>query len=289
MTETYGTVYLVGAGPGDPDLLTVKAKRLIENADVVLHDSLVGAEIIENVPPPGADIIDVGKRPYEDRRWRQDEINSCMVRKARAVETVVRLKGGDSMVFGRGGEEAEYLAEVGVPFETVPGVTSAIAGPELAGVPLTHRDHASSLTVVTGHEDPTKEESALDWEALATNVAAGGTLVILMGVSRLPENTETLCEHGVCPETPVAVVEKVASVNGAVTVGTLDTIADRSHEAGVESPAVVVVGDVVDVRETVQSALLDALPRLASETTAGTQEDERPSPPGMLLIDSSEP
>lgn len=292
MNDPFGTVYLVGSGPGDPDLLTVKAKQLLEDADVVFHDSLVGTEIVEEVPPPETEIVDVGKRPYTDRRWKQDEINRYLAQKARETETVVRLKGGDPSVFGRGGEEAEFLAKHDIPFELIPGVTSAIAGPELAGIPLTHREHASSLTVVTGHEDPTKDESALDWESLAGNVVAGGTLVILMGVGRLPDNTEALREHGVPDDTPVAIIEKVTREEGTVTTGTLGTIIRRSQEAGVEPPAVIVVGDVVGIREDIEEQLLEELPRLADgrdETIPIEGEARRILMAGGLLLDSTGP
>lgn len=265
MTEQYGTVYLIGGGPGDPDLLTVKSDRLIRNADVLLHDALVGDEIIEAVPGPETEVIDVGKRADDDRRWRQEEINQCIVEKARQESTVVRLKGGDPTVFGRGGEEAEYLAERGVPFEFVPGITSPIAAPELAGIPLTHRDHASSLTVVTGHEAPTKDESALDWDALADNIVAGGTLVILMGVSRMEENLAMLQKNGVAADTPAAVVENAASSDGSTTLGTVETIPARSRQAGVEPPAVVIIGDVVGVRDDIEHALLEPLPCLSTQ------------------------
>lgn len=265
MTERFGTVYLVGSGPGDPDLLTVRAHRHIREADVLLYDSLVGEEIVDQVPGPETELVDVGKRPDEGRRWKQSEINRCMVTKAREAEAVVRLKGGDPTVFGRGGEEAEYLAERDVPFEFVPGITSAIAGAELTGIPLTHREHASSLTVVTGHEDPTKPESALDWESLAGNVEAGGTLVILMGVSKMNRNLAMLQEHGVDADTPVAVVENVARPDGSSTFGTVETMPRRCEQAGVEPPAVVIVGDVVSVREEIENAILETMPQLSDD------------------------
>lgn len=256
MTNMYsGTVYLVGAGPGDPDLLTVKARRLLDEADVVLHDALASPEILDTCPE-SAEIIDVGKRPGPDgERTTQDDINGLMVRKAEEGRDVVRLKGGDPTVFGRGGEESQHLAAAGVDFEVVPGITSAVAAPEVAGIPPTHREHASSLTVVTGHEDPTKDESALDWEALAGNVSAGGTLVILMGVGRLPENVAALREHGLPADTPVAMVEKATWDEEFTVTATLSSIVERSREVGIEPPAVTVVGDVVGVREQVAECL----------------------------------
>ncbi len=248
-----GTVYIVGAGPGDPDLLTFKAHRLLSSADVVMHDALVGDEVVDLIPDEG-DRVDVGKRAGGERT-PQAEINRRLVTEARDGRTVVRLKGGDPTVFGRGGEEAQHLAAHDVPVEIVPGVTSAVAGPNSVGIPLTHREHASSLTVVTGHEDPTKPESALDWSALASTVTAGGTLVILMGVGRLPENVAALREHGVPAETPVAMVERATLPDEVVVTGTLENVVETARDAGIEPPAITVVGDVVAVRETIEAGL----------------------------------
>jgi len=252
-TTTTGTVYLVGAGPGDPDLLTVKARRLLDEADVVLHDSLVGDGVVESIPD-GTRVENVGKRA-DGERTPQAEINDRLVQEARAGRDVVRLKGGDPTIFARGGEEAEHLANHGVAFEVVPGITSAIAAPGVAGIPATHRDHASTLAVVTGHEDPTKADSALDWGALSDLVTAGGTLVILMGVGRLPDNVDALSEHGVAADTPVAMVERATLSDERVVTGSLDTIVERADEASVDPPAVTVVGRVVGVRETVAHCL----------------------------------
>ena len=252
-TTTTGTVYLVGGGPGDPELMTVKARRLLDEADVVLHDSLVGDGVIESIPDPTR-VENVGKRAGGERT-PQAEINDRLIREAEAGRDVVRLKGGDPTIFARGGEEAEHLARHGVPFEVVPGVTSAIAAPGVAGVPATHREHASALAVVTGHEDPTKADSALDWGALSALVDAGGTLVILMGVGRLPDNVAALRANGVAPDTPVAMVERATLDDERVVAGTLDTVVDRADEAAVEPPAVTVVGEVVGVRETVAHCL----------------------------------
>ncbi|MCU4925887.1 uroporphyrinogen-III C-methyltransferase [Halobacteria archaeon AArc-dxtr1] len=244
-----GTVALVGSGPGDPELLTVKAKRLLAEADVILHDKLPGPKIIEELPEAKRE--DVGKRAGGERT-PQSEINERLVELARDGKSVVRLKGGDSFVFGRGGEEAEYLAEHGIPFEVVPGVTSPIAAPAVAGIPVTHRDHASSVSFVTGHEDPTKDESAVDWEALA---ATGGTIVVLMGVGRLPDYTAALREAGMGPETPVALVERGTWPGQRVATGSLQTIVDVRDEAGIEPPAVTVIGEVAATRERVQEFL----------------------------------
>ncbi|WP_336134899.1 uroporphyrinogen-III C-methyltransferase [Natronomonas amylolytica] len=244
-----GKVYLVGSGPGDPDLLTVKAKRLIDEADVVLHDKLPGPEILGSIPEAKRE--DVGKRA-DGERTSQEYTNRRLVELAEAGNTVVRLKGGDPFVFGRGGEEAEHLAANEIPFEYVPGITSAVAGPGVAGVPVTHRDHASSVTFVTGHEDPTKDESAVDWEALA---ATGGTLVVLMGVGKLPMYTDALLSAGMAPDTPVALVERATWPDQQVAVGTLETIVDVRDEESIEPPAITVIGGVAASRERVAAFL----------------------------------
>ena len=251
MTDASGTVYLVGSGPGDPDLLTVKARRLLREADVVLHDKLPGPDILGLVPEGKRE--DVGKRAGGDRT-SQEYTNERLVELAREGKSVVRLKGGDPFVFGRGGEEAEYLAANGVPFEVVPGVTSAIAGPAVAGIPVTHRDHASSVTFVTGHEDPTKEESAVDWGALA---ATGGTLVVLMGVGKLPEYTRALREAGVAGDTPVALVERATRPDQRVATGTLADIVDVRDREGIEPPAVTVIGRVAGSHERLREFLVN--------------------------------
>ncbi|MHC3438159.1 uroporphyrinogen-III C-methyltransferase [Natrialbaceae archaeon A-gly3] len=265
-----GTVYIVGAGPGDPDLLTFKAHRLLSTCDVVLHDSLVGDGIVDLIPE---DVrrVHVGKRAGGERT-PQEEINRRLVEEAEAGHTVVRLKGGDPTVFGRGGEEAQYLAANDIPMEVVPGVTSAVGGPGSVGIPLTHRDCSSSLTIVTGHEDPSKPESALDWESLAGNVDAGGTLVVLMGVGRLPDNVAALREHGLEPETPVAMVERATLSEEEVVTGTLADIVETARTEGIEPPALTVVGEVVEVRETVKACLGGASETVWQQET--TAEDE---------------
>jgi uroporphyrin-III C-methyltransferase len=240
-----GTVYLVGSGPGDPELLTIKAQRLLDEADVILHDKLPGPDILEEIPETKRE--DVGKRAHGSGTSQQ-YINDRLVELAQEGKNVVRLKGGDSMVFGRGGEEMVYLADHGVDFEVVPAVTSAIAGPEVAGIPVTHRNHASSVTFVTGHEDPTKDESAVDWSALATS---GGTIVVLMGVTRLPEYTEALMAAGMDSETPVALVERATWEAQKVATGTLDTIVEARDTVGIEPPALTVIGGVASTRERV--------------------------------------
>jgi uroporphyrin-III C-methyltransferase len=249
-----GKVYLVGAGPGDPDLLTVKARRLIDRADVLLYDSLTPEAIVESAPV-ATERVDVGKKPGPDgKRTTQAEINRLMVDRACAGDTVVRLKGGDPGVFGRGGEEAQHLADREIPFEFVPGVSSVLAT-GVTGIPLTHREHASSLTVVTGHEDPEKEESALDWAALADTVDAGGTLVVLMGVGRLPDYATALRERGVDPDTPAAMIQKATLEAEATVTATVASIVEAREEAGIEPPAITVIGDVVSVRGEVEAWL----------------------------------
>ncbi|PSQ60208.1 MAG: uroporphyrinogen-III C-methyltransferase [Halobacteriales archaeon SW_9_67_25] len=247
-----GHVYLVGAGPGDPDLLTRRAWTAIEGADAVLYDSLTGGALLSELPD-GVTAVDVGKRPPDP--VSQAEIHDRLVSRAGGGETVVRLKGGDPTVFGRGGEEAQHLASEGIPFEIVPGVSSVLAAPSAAGIPLTHRDYASSVTVVTGHEAPDKADSALDWDSLAATVQAGGTLVVLMGVAKLPDYVARLREGGVGPRTGLALVEKASWPAERTVTATLGTAVETAREADVSPPAVTVIGDVVGVREQVVDAL----------------------------------
>jgi uroporphyrin-III C-methyltransferase len=242
-----GKVYLVGAGPGDPELLTRKAERVIGSADVILYDALVGAGIYE-LFPPNVTLIDVGKRA-DNHTYRQEEINRMLIEQASRYGTVVRLKGGDPYVFGRGGEEAEALAKEGIEFEVIPGISSAVAVPAHAGIPVTHRDYSSSLTIITGHEDPAKGRSALNFKALAQ---MQGTIVILMGVRRLRENTRALMENGKPGDTPVAIIERGTTDKERLTEGTLATIADLAEMHGVEAPAIIVIGDVVKVRKVLK-------------------------------------
>jgi uroporphyrin-III C-methyltransferase len=254
-----GTVYLVGSGPGDPELMTVKAKRLLAEADVVLHDKLPGPEILGSIPEGKRE--DVGKRAGGERT-SQEYTNDRLVELAREGKTVVRLKGGDPFVFGRGGEEAEHLAAHGIPFEYVPGITSAIAGAGVAGIPVTHRDHTSSVSFVTGHEDPTKDESMVDWDALA---ATGGTIVVLMGVGKLPAYTDALREAGMSGETPVALIERATWPDQRVATGTLDTIVDVRDREGIEPPAITVIGGVAGTREQVEAFLANELGEYGDE------------------------
>lgn len=247
-----GHVSLIGSGPGHPGLLTRLAWERLDAADVVLHDSLTGDAIVAALPPT-AEVVDVGKRPPD--RTSQDEINELMRDRARAGEHVARLKGGDPNVFGRGGEEAEYLADHEIAFEVVSGISSVLAASGVSGIPLTHRDCSSSLTVITGHQTPDKDESRIDWEAIAGMLSAGGTLVILMGVSKLPENVAALREQDVADDTAVAMVEKVTWEDERTITGTLETIVDECRQSDIEPPAVTIVGDVVDVRERVEPHL----------------------------------
>jgi len=257
--EEIGRVYLVGSGPGDPELLTVKAQRLIDEADVVLHDKLPGPKILGEIPAEKRE--DVGKRA--DGEWTpQEYTNRRLVELAREGKSVVRLKGGDPFVFGRGGEEMEHLAANEIPFEVVPGITSAIAGAGIAGIPVTHRDHVSSVSFVTGHEDPTKEESATDWEALA---ATNGTLVVLMGVGKLPLYTDALMEAGMDPDTPVTLVERASWPEMTVASGTLETIVDVRDREGIKPPAITVIGSVASIRETVVAYMRNRTGGLAGD------------------------
>jgi uroporphyrinogen III methyltransferase/synthase len=229
------TVFLVGAGPGDPGLLTRRGEALLRDADVVVYDRLASSELLD-LAPAAAERVDVGKAPGR-AAMTQEEINALLVERGTQGLRVVRLKGGDPFVFGRGGEEAEALRAAGVPFEVVPGVTSAVAAPAYAGIPVTHRGLSTHFTVVTGHEDPAKGETATDWAALAR---AGGTLVILMGVGRLAEITSALIAGGRPPSTPVAAVQWGTRAEQHTIRATLATIAD----AGVASPSAIVVGEV---------------------------------------------
>ena len=237
-----GKVYLVGAGPGDPELLSLKAYRLIKEADVILVDNLVLG--VKELIPPGKKVIDTGKTSKK-HKFSQDEINELMVHLSKRYDKVVRLKGGDPFIFGRGGEEAVYLKEHGIEFEVVPGITSAIAVPASFSIPLSYRGVSSSITIITGHEMEEKEEN-LNWNAIAN---LKGTLVILMGVGNLATNVALLLKHGLRPDVPVAVIEKGFTPDARIVTGTLDNIVTVARSEGVKPPAVIVVGDVVRIRE----------------------------------------
>lgn len=231
-------VYLVGAGPGDPDLITLKAIKVLKSADVVIYDRLANDEILKYAE--GADLIYVGKKAGEHYKT-QDEINQILIDQAKKNQTVVRLKGGDPFVFGRGGEEMLALLEQGIPVETVPGVTSAVGVPTSVGLPVTHRGVATSLTVVTGHEDPAKGETQVKWDFKAD------TIVILMGVGKLEDNTRELMKYK-DPDTPVCVIENGTMPGERIIIGTLENISKK----GIKSPALIIVGRVVDVFKETQ-------------------------------------
>jgi uroporphyrinogen III methyltransferase/synthase len=246
MSARAGVVYLVGAGPGDPGLVTVRALELVGAADVVLHDRLIPPGILDQARP-GAELVYVGKRPG-DAALDQEQIEALMIEHARAGRSVVRLKGGDPFVFGRGGEEAEALAAAGVDFEVVPGVTAGVAAPAYAGIPVTHRDDASAVAFVTGHEDPEKDESALDWEALAR---FPGTLVLYMGVKNLPAIAERLSAAGRDPAEPAAAIERGTGPDQRTVAATLAELPEAVSAAGLRAPAILLFGPVAARRETI--------------------------------------
>ena len=234
-----GPVYLVGAGPGDPELLTVKAQRLLKEADVVVYDRLVSSEVMDLIPP-GASRIFVGKA-VDNHHLVQDEINELLVRLALAGHKVVRLKGGDPFVFGRGSEEAEILASKGIPFEVVPGITAASGCTAALGIPLTHRGMATGVRYLTGHRKE-NQELDLNWESLADQET---TLVVYMGLSSLPHISAKLIEAGMPAGTPAVAISKGTTVDEKVCRGDLATLNDKVVEAGLESPVLTVIGDVV--------------------------------------------
>lgn len=238
-----GRVYLVGAGPGDPGLLTLRGKACLEQADVVLYDNLANPVLLHYVPSH-VERIYVG-RCGRGAYAHQDEVNSLIIKKVREGKRVVRLKGGDPFVFGRGGEEAEAIAEAGLSFEIVPGVTSAVAVPAYAGIPVTHRTLASTVALVTGHEDPTKGETFMEWPRLAST---DGTLVFLMGMKNLPTIVKQLLAEKKSPDTPVALIRWGTYSRQKTVIGTLETIVDQAKAVHLEPPTVIVVGEVVKLR-----------------------------------------
>ncbi len=236
-----GIVYIVGAGPGDPGLITVKGLACLRQADVLLYDRLIPIELLDEVPLH-AERTDVGKEPSRHRR-SQAEINDLLIEKAREGKIVVRLKGGDPFVFGRGGEECQALAEANIRYEVIPGVSSAIAVPAYAGIPVTHRGIATSFTVITGHT----ADSDIDWSAISRT----GTVVFLMGVAHLPEIVRQLSAHGRRLDTPVAIIEQGTTQNQSVLTGTLADILEKADAARVQAPATLIVGEVVRLREQI--------------------------------------
>ncbi|HUF17145.1 MAG TPA: uroporphyrinogen-III C-methyltransferase [Thermoanaerobaculia bacterium] len=239
-----GKVFLVGAGPGDAALLTLRAAELLSRAEVVVIDALVSPEILAMIPSK-AEIIDAGKRASA-HTLPQDRTNALLVEKGREGKQVVRLKGGDPFIFGRGGEEAEELRRNGIPFEVVPGISSAIAGPAYAGIPVTHRSHATSVTLITGHESD--DSTGIPWSSLA---GAKGTIVFLMGMANLPMIASRLMEEGMAREMPVAVISRATTPHQQTVTGTLESIASAVKKADLPTPALIVVGEVVSVRENV--------------------------------------
>ncbi len=241
-----GKVYLTGAGPGDIDLLTVKALRVVREADVIIYDRLANPDILKEAKP-GCEFVYVGK---EDGRHTlpQDQINEVIYKKAMENESVVRLKGGDPLVFGRGGEEAKYLRERGVEFEFIPGVTSAISVPAYAGIPVTHRGVAVSFKVVTGHETPNKEHSQVDWESMK----ADETIIFLMGLHNLRNIAENLVKVGRPKDTPCAVISKGTTPDQKSVTGTLENIYEKVKDAQIQTPALIVVGKVVELKKDLE-------------------------------------
>jgi uroporphyrinogen III methyltransferase / synthase len=271
-------VYLVGAGPGDPKLLTVKGRECLERADVVFYDALANPALLD-LAPDHAELLYVGKRSSA-HAVPQDQMNERLVEAAEAGKTVVRLKGGDPFIFGRGGEEAERLVEAGIKFEIVPGIPSPIAGPAYAGIPLTHRDHASSVAFVTGHERAEKTESTVDLGAIG---AAVDTIAILMGAARIAGIVEELVEGGRSPDTPVALVQWGTRPYQRTMVSTLRDVAADMAESGIGSPAIILVGDVVGLRDTL--AWFDTKP-LFGRRIVVTRAREQASSLVSLLSDA---
>ncbi|MDM8535318.1 uroporphyrinogen-III C-methyltransferase [Desulfobacterales bacterium HSG17] len=239
-----GMVYLIGAGPGDPDLITLKGQKCMQKADVVIYDYLAAPQHLA-FSPENAEKIYVGKKGG-DHTLSQEGINALLVEKANQGHCVARLKGGDPFIFGRGGEEIEALLAENISFEVVPGVTSPIAATAYAGIPLTHRRFTSSVAFITGHEDPTKKESSINWSALAEGI---GTLVFLMGIKNLPNIRDNLVNAGKSPQTPTAVVRWGTTPRQKTVQGTLATIHEKVLAAGIKAPAIIVVGEVVQLRE----------------------------------------
>jgi len=267
MSASPGKVYIVGAGPGDPGLITVKAMRLIGEADVIVYDHLVNQRILKYAQPQ-ARMIDAGKQAGH-RMLEQEAINRLLVKEAKSGRTVVRLKGGDPFIFGRGGEECQALAVRGIPFEVVPGVTSAVAAPAYAGIPLTHRACASSVALVTGHEDTAKKAPTVDFQKLARAV---DTVVCLMGVKTMERTVRKLKAGGASSRTPVAVIEQGTYPHQRVVEGTLDTIISRVKRKDIRPPAVMVVGKAAQLRR--QIAWFESLP-LSGKTIVITRAEEQ--------------
>ncbi len=246
MSEKSGIVYIVGAGPGDPGLITVKGKRCLEKAQVVVYDRLLDPSLLQ-AAPAAAELVFVGKERGR-QAMTQDEINRLLVDRASAGRVVVRLKGGDPFVFGRGGEEALALAQNGLAFEVVPGITSAVAAAAYAGIPVTHRGLATTFTVVSGSEDPAKGRSSVRWDVLAKN---GGTLIVMMGLAALGSITNTLRENGMAGDTPAALIQWGTWSKQTTVTGCLEDIVEKGETAGLQPPVAAVFGPVVGLREKI--------------------------------------
>ena len=240
MTALSGTIYLVGAGPGDPGLITVRGRQILESADAIVHDRLVSASLLDCVRSD-AQVEDVGKTPGRKSR-SQDEINRRLIMLARDGCSVCRLKGGDPFVFGRGGEEVLAARTAGVPVEVIPGVTSAVAAPTAGGVPVTHRGVSSAVTIVTGHDSPYTDSRGVDWARVAESP---GTIVVLMGIANLSSICDALIRAGRSANEPVQVIEAATLPEQRTVVGTLETIGHVVRDAGISNPATIVIGPVV--------------------------------------------
>ncbi|HEY2663572.1 MAG TPA: uroporphyrinogen-III C-methyltransferase [Candidatus Binataceae bacterium] len=251
MPDPAGKVFLVGAGPGPSDLITIRGAKALRSAEVVVYDYLVSEELL-GLAPPGVEMISVAKRDGSKTRLAQNQINSILIERASAGKRVVRLKGGDPFIFGRGGEEAAALAAAGIVFEVIPGITSAIAAPAFAGIPLTHRDHGSFVAFVTGHEDESKGAQAVPWAELARAARQRGTLVLLMATGNLDSHLQRLIAEGMPPQTPAAVIQWAATAAQRTILATLDSLAERVSRAGIVSPATTVIGACAALREELQ-------------------------------------
>ena len=275
MAKAPGKVYLVGAGPGAPDLISLRGARIVGQADVIVYDSLVSPELLR-LATAEAELIHAGKRGGGESNFDQAAINQLLIDRARAGNQVVRLKGGDPFIFGRGGEEAEALAQAKVAFEVVPGITSAIAAPAFAGIPLTHRDYGSFVTFVTGHEEPTRDPAAaVPWDELARAAYRRGTIVILMAAARLRATLARLIDAGLPGETPAAIIQWGTTAGQRTVSATLATLADRAEAEGLRAPAVAVIGECARLRD--QLAWYEQLPlfgRRIIVTRAGEQSAE---------------
>ncbi len=241
-----GKVYIVGAGPGDPELLCIKAYKIIERADVIIYDRLVSDAIIQLIPKK-TDKIFVGKKPC-NHHHQQNHINKILIKEARNGKIVVRLKGGDPFLFGRGGEEALMLRRAGIEFEVIPGISSALAVPTYAGIPLTHRGYSSSLTIITGHEDSTKSRNFINWGKIG-NIT--DTIVVLMGINRLRKIVDQLLNAGKNSKTPIAIIEHGTTIHQREIIGTIGDIIKKAEEYDVRTPAIIVIGDVVKLQNEI--------------------------------------